>query len=132
MPLDLPQKRQSPAYDMNGNVLLNPAAPSRVGTNPLAGKDANGKAFHADRTRRAAPFGLPGLKSVCSEDRSAGRLRRAEPHDPARHAGLATYRLGPTRLPAGVNNRNYAPTLDHYQRSLRLLSHRRVTLFRLP
>src|SRR5690349_9990716 len=34
------------AYDMNGNVLLNPATPSRVGTNPHAEKDANGKAFH--------------------------------------------------------------------------------------
>src|SRR5690348_1709048 len=34
------------AYDMNGNVLLNPAVPSRVGTNPHAEKDANGKAFH--------------------------------------------------------------------------------------
>jgi quercetin dioxygenase-like cupin family protein len=34
------------AYDMNGNVLLNPAAPSRVGTNPTGEKDANGKAFH--------------------------------------------------------------------------------------
>lgn len=34
------------AYDLNGNVLLNPAAPSRVGTNPTAEKDANGKAFH--------------------------------------------------------------------------------------
>jgi cytochrome c len=34
------------AYDVNGKVLLNPAAPSRVGTNPTAEKDANGKAFH--------------------------------------------------------------------------------------
>lgn len=34
------------AYDLNGNVFLNPAAPSRVGTNPTAEKDANGKAFH--------------------------------------------------------------------------------------
>ncbi|MHB2205668.1 cache domain-containing protein [Methylobacterium sp. CM6257] len=34
------------AYDMNGNVLLNPAVPKRVGTNPHEEKDANGKAFH--------------------------------------------------------------------------------------
>src|SRR3954453_19079026 len=34
------------AYDMDGNVLLNPAVPSRVGTNPHDEKDANGKAFH--------------------------------------------------------------------------------------
>ena len=34
------------AYAMNGTVLLNPAAPGRVGTNPTAEKDANGKAFH--------------------------------------------------------------------------------------
>lgn len=34
------------AYDMYGNVLLNPAAPSRVGTNPTAEKDTSGKAFH--------------------------------------------------------------------------------------
>ena len=34
------------AYDMAGNVLLNPAVPSRVGTNPQDEKDANGKAFH--------------------------------------------------------------------------------------
>jgi cytochrome c len=33
-------------YDMDGNVLLNPAVPSRVGTNPHDEKDKNGKAFH--------------------------------------------------------------------------------------
>ncbi|MBX6328615.1 MAG: cache domain-containing protein [Pseudolabrys sp.] len=34
------------AYDMQGNVLLNPAVPSRVGTNPHDERDRNGKAFH--------------------------------------------------------------------------------------
>jgi cytochrome c len=33
-------------YDLDGNVLLNPAVPSRVGTNPHDEKDKNGKAFH--------------------------------------------------------------------------------------
>lgn len=33
-------------YDLGGRVLLNPAVPSRVGTNPHEEKDANGKAFH--------------------------------------------------------------------------------------
>jgi signal transduction histidine kinase len=32
--------------DMGGNVLLNPAVPKRVDTNPHDEKDANGKAFH--------------------------------------------------------------------------------------
>lgn len=34
------------AYDMQLNVLLNPAFPQREGTNPSGQKDANGKAFH--------------------------------------------------------------------------------------
>jgi len=36
------------AYDMNGNVLLNPAVPKREGTNPAAQheKDKTGKLFH--------------------------------------------------------------------------------------
>jgi cytochrome c len=34
------------AYDINLNVLLNPAFPKREGTNPRGEKDANGKAFH--------------------------------------------------------------------------------------
>jgi len=33
-------------YDLEGNVLLNPAVPSRVGTNPHDEKDNNGKPFH--------------------------------------------------------------------------------------
>jgi hypothetical protein len=34
------------AYDLNGNVLLNPAFPAREGTNVSGQKDANGKLFH--------------------------------------------------------------------------------------
>jgi cytochrome c len=34
------------AYDINLNVLLNPAFPKREGTNPSGEKDATGKAFH--------------------------------------------------------------------------------------
>ena len=34
------------AYDLNGNVLLNPAFPAREGTNVHGQKDANGKLFH--------------------------------------------------------------------------------------
>lgn len=34
------------AYDMKGNVLLNPAFPAREGTNVSGQKDANGKLFH--------------------------------------------------------------------------------------
>jgi hypothetical protein len=35
------------AYDMTGNVLLNPAFPEREGTNVTGQKDANGKLLHA-------------------------------------------------------------------------------------
>ena len=46
------------AYDEYLNVLLNPAFPSREGTNPSGEKDANGKAFHDEflskvRTQRS-------------------------------------------------------------------------------
>ncbi|HWW49901.1 MAG TPA: cache domain-containing protein [Xanthobacteraceae bacterium] len=34
------------SYDMNGNVLLNPAFPKREGTNVRGQKDAKGKLFH--------------------------------------------------------------------------------------
>jgi len=34
------------AYDLKGNVLLNPAFPAREGTNVSGQKDANGKLFH--------------------------------------------------------------------------------------
>lgn len=34
------------AYDMQANVLLNPAFPQREGTNVTGGKDARGKLFH--------------------------------------------------------------------------------------
>jgi cytochrome c len=34
------------AYDMDANVLLNPAFPEREGTNVTGGKDARGKLFH--------------------------------------------------------------------------------------
>lgn len=34
------------AYDMQLNVLLNPAFPEREGTNPRGERDANGKAMH--------------------------------------------------------------------------------------
>ena len=34
------------AYDIDLNVLLNPAFPKREGTNPHGERDANGKAFH--------------------------------------------------------------------------------------
>ncbi len=39
------------AYDQELNVLLNPAFPQRVGTNPRGQKDANGKAFHDEFLR---------------------------------------------------------------------------------
>ena len=41
------------AYDMKGNVLLNPAFPKREGTNVTGGKDANGKLFHDEIIRTA-------------------------------------------------------------------------------
>jgi cytochrome c len=34
------------AYDMQANVLLNPAFPAREGTNVMGGKDARGKLLH--------------------------------------------------------------------------------------
>ena len=34
------------AYDLTGNVLLNPAFPMREGTNVVGQKDAKGKLFH--------------------------------------------------------------------------------------
>lgn len=39
------------AYDENLNVLLNPAFPARVGTNPSGETDATGKAFHDEFLR---------------------------------------------------------------------------------
>ncbi|HEV8407451.1 MAG TPA: cache domain-containing protein [Sphingomicrobium sp.] len=45
------------AYDLNGNVLLNPAFPSREGTNVSGQKDANGKLFHDAIIRTAETRG---------------------------------------------------------------------------
>ena len=45
------------AYDMKGNVLLNPAFPKREGTNVAGGKDANGKLFHDEIIRTAQTKG---------------------------------------------------------------------------
>ena len=41
------------AYDMNANVLLNPAFPKREGTNVAGQKDAKGKPFHDEIIRTA-------------------------------------------------------------------------------
>ena len=41
------------AYDMNANVLLNPAFPKREGTNVAGQKDARGKPFHDEIIRTA-------------------------------------------------------------------------------
>ncbi len=45
------------AYDMKGNVLLNPAFPKREGTNIAGGKDENGKPFQDEILRAAASKG---------------------------------------------------------------------------
>ncbi len=45
------------AYDLNGNVLLNPAFPAREGTNVSGQKDANGKLFHDAIIRTAETSG---------------------------------------------------------------------------
>jgi cytochrome c len=44
-------------YDLNANVLLNPAFPAREGTNVHGQKDANGKAFHDAMIRAAQTTG---------------------------------------------------------------------------
>jgi cytochrome c len=41
------------AYDLKGNVLLNPAFPAREGTNVAGQKDAKGKLFHDEIIRTA-------------------------------------------------------------------------------
>jgi cytochrome c len=41
------------AYDMNANVLLNPAFPQREATNVSGQKDANGKLFHDEIIKTA-------------------------------------------------------------------------------
>jgi signal transduction histidine kinase len=41
------------AYDLKGNVLLNPAFPKREGTNVAGQKDAKGKLFHDEIIRTA-------------------------------------------------------------------------------
>jgi signal transduction histidine kinase len=41
------------AYDLKGNVLLNPAFPAREGTNVRGQKDARGKLFHNEIIRTA-------------------------------------------------------------------------------
>ena len=45
------------AYDLKGNVLLNPAFPTREGTNVSGQTDANGKAFHDAIIRTAETKG---------------------------------------------------------------------------
>jgi signal transduction histidine kinase len=45
------------AYDLKGNVLLNPAFPAREGTNVSGQKDANGKLFHDAIIRTAETDG---------------------------------------------------------------------------
>jgi len=45
------------AYDLKGNVLLNPAFPAREGTNVSGQKDANGKLFHDAIIRTAQTEG---------------------------------------------------------------------------
>jgi signal transduction histidine kinase len=41
------------AYDLEGNVLLNPAFPMREGTNVTGQKDAKGKLFHNEIVKTA-------------------------------------------------------------------------------
>jgi cytochrome c len=45
------------AYDLKGNVLLNPAFPKREGTNIAGGKDANGKMFQDEILKTAESKG---------------------------------------------------------------------------
>ncbi|MGA7038810.1 MAG: cache domain-containing protein, partial [Pseudolabrys sp.] len=45
-------------YDMNANVLLNPAIPKREGTNVSGQKDAKGKLFHNEIIKTAETKGL--------------------------------------------------------------------------
>jgi methyl-accepting chemotaxis protein len=52
------------AYDLKGNVLLNPAFPAREGTNVSGQKDANGKLFH-DAIIRTAETKGSGWVTTC-------------------------------------------------------------------
>ena len=45
------------SYDMNANVLLNPAFPKREGTNVHDQKDAKGKLFHVEIVKTAETMG---------------------------------------------------------------------------
>ncbi len=45
------------AYDLKGNVLLNPAFPKREGTNVVGQTDANGKRFHDEIIKTAESKG---------------------------------------------------------------------------
>ena len=45
------------AYDLKGNVLLNPAFPAREGTNVTGQKDAKGKLFHNEIIKTAETKG---------------------------------------------------------------------------
>jgi signal transduction histidine kinase len=45
------------AYDLKGNVLLNPAFPAREGTNVIGQKDAKGKLFHNEIIKTAGTKG---------------------------------------------------------------------------
>ncbi len=45
------------SYDMNANVLLNPAFPKREGTNVHGQKDAKGKLFHDEIIKTAQTMG---------------------------------------------------------------------------
>lgn len=60
-------------YDLNTNVLLNPAFPAREGTNVSGQKDTNGKLFHDVMIQTTETKGS-GWVDYCSRD--PGRLSR--------------------------------------------------------
>src|SRR5262245_33129436 len=61
------------AYDLKGNVLLNPAFPMREGTNVSGQKDAKGKLFHNEIIKTAETKGRSEERRVGKECRSQRR-----------------------------------------------------------
>lgn len=61
------------SYDMNANVLLNPAFPQREGTNVHGQKDAKGKLFHDEIIKTAEATGSGWVDSQNLDTRSRRR-----------------------------------------------------------
>lgn len=64
------------AYDRDLNVLLNPAFPERVGTNPSGERDATGKEFHDEFLKVVAARGAGWVSYLFPKPDGTGTARK--------------------------------------------------------